>query len=91
MIEPIPHVSASPLPADTLQFTDGAIDRARSIAHQGVDAVLEGSDRLRATVQRAGESTSDYVRHDPVRAVLMAVAAGALLTAVVGVLMRSRR
>ncbi len=86
----VPVQEASTLAADAAQLIDRATGSAGATAHRGLDAVLEGTGRLRSTVQHAGDSASDYIRHDPLKAVLMAAAAGALLTALIGLMARSR-
>ncbi|WP_298829594.1 hypothetical protein [uncultured Piscinibacter sp.] len=86
----VPVHEASTLAADAAQLIDRATGTAGATAHRGLDAVLEGTDRLRSTVRHAGDSASDYIRHDPLKAVLMAAAAGALLTALISLMARSR-
>ena len=60
--------------------------RAEGLARDGAHWVQEGTDRVRSQVARASDRTVGYVREEPVRSVLMAAAAGALIFALVRVL-----
>lgn len=60
-----------------------ATERAQDWARQGAQWVSDGSDRVRTQVTRASDRTIDYMRDEPLKSVLMAAAAGALLFAVV--------
>jgi len=57
--------------------------RAEDLARQGSEWVKQGSGRVRERAAQAGDRTVGYVREEPVRSVLMAAAAGALLYAVI--------
>lgn len=61
-------------------------DRAGDYARQGADWVREGGSRVRDQVVRAQDRTTDYVRAEPMRALLIAAATGAILFAVVRLL-----
>lgn len=63
-----------------------AAERAEDYARQSAQWVRDRGERVRTSVVRASDNTVGYVREDPVRAVLMAAAAGALLYAVVRLL-----
>ncbi len=82
--------SGNSVAAQAGPMIDRAAGKASAMAHRGLDAVLEGTDHLRAKAQHAGDSTVDYIRHEPVKAMLMAAAAGAALTALISLLSRSR-
>jgi ElaB/YqjD/DUF883 family membrane-anchored ribosome-binding protein len=76
---------------------DRAANAADSAAHQAADAAKRGVAALHDTSQRlldrahhAQESTVTYIRGEPVKAMLIAAAAGATLMALVGLLTRSR-
>ena len=75
---------------DAGHLIDRATGAASVKAHRGVDAVLDGAHRMRDTVRHAGDSATDYIRHDPLKAVLIAAGAGALLTLLVSLLARRR-
>lgn len=59
------------------------VEGAGALARGGVSAVVQGSHRLAATARRAGDETVSYVRHEPVKAMLIAAATGAALMALV--------
>lgn len=61
------------------QTVDRVAEKAATLAHDGADWVRERSDRVRGAVVRGSDRAVDYVRHEPVRSVLMALAAGAAL------------
>ena len=61
-------------------------DRAGDYARQSADWVREGGSRVRDQMVRAQDRTTDYVRAEPMRALLMAAATGAILFAVVRML-----
>lgn len=57
--------------------------RAGTLARDGASWVQDGTERVRSQVARASDRTVGYVRDEPVRSVLMAAAAGALIYALV--------
>lgn len=65
--------------------------QAEELAHRGVDAVREGSHQLRERAQHAGDRGINYVREEPVKAVLMAAAAGAAIMVVANLLSHRNR
>lgn len=66
-------------------------DQAQVLARQGLDAVRQQSLHLQEQARRTSDDTMHYIRDEPVKAVLMAAAAGAALLALAGLLMRSQR
>lgn len=58
-------------------------ERAEDYARQGAQWVRDNGDRVRSQVSRASDRTIGYMRDEPLKSVLMAAAAGALLYAVV--------
>jgi ElaB/YqjD/DUF883 family membrane-anchored ribosome-binding protein len=88
------------LPDQAMQRADAALDATQSVASQALDslskAVDSGMERVRETshqvrdsAARASEGTVNYIRHDPVKSVLIAAATGAALMALVSLLTRS--
>jgi ElaB/YqjD/DUF883 family membrane-anchored ribosome-binding protein len=75
--------SADELRVQADPIIDRLTDRATAAAHDGLGWMRENTDRVRTQVTRATDRTVGYVRDQPVRAVLMAAAAGALLYAAV--------
>ena len=61
-----------------------------SLAHDGMDAVRDGSRHLRDSAQQASKYTVGYIRQEPVKSMLMAAATGAALMALVSLVTRSR-
>ena len=62
---------------------DEASRQMSTWAQDGLDAARSGSLRLQASARHAREDTSAYIRHEPLKAVLIAAAAGATLMALV--------
>ena len=73
----------------------GAISRAAAqadqLARRGIDKARQASAEVRERVHVAGEHTVSYIKDEPVKSVLMAAAAGALLAALIGLVARSDR
>jgi len=65
--------------------------QAESAAKRSIGAVRETSQQLRDRAIRANDSTVAYVKEEPVKAVLIAAAAGAFLMGLVSLLSRSRK
>ena len=69
---------------------DRASDQAGNLGHRGVEAVRETAQSIRARAQHASDSTLDYIRTEPLKAVLIAAATGAVLMALVSLMRNSR-
>jgi hypothetical protein len=69
---------------------DGAGDRLDTLTHRGLDAVRRRSRRLRDQALHASDSTLHYIRGEPVKAALIAAAAGAALMALFTLLSPTR-
>lgn len=67
-----------------------ATEEAGAIARQGVDTVRESAKQLRLKAQRASETTVNYIKHEPVKAMLIAAATGAALMALISLMSHSR-
>ena len=63
---------------------------AESVARRSMDAAGDASRRLRDRAARTSDSTVDYIKDEPVKAMLIAAAAGAALITLVGWVQRSR-
>jgi ElaB/YqjD/DUF883 family membrane-anchored ribosome-binding protein len=74
---------------DAAPVLNRAAARATEMAQHSLDAVRDGSQHLRASAQRASDNTVNYIKDEPVKAMLIAAATGAALMALVGML-RSR-
>lgn len=67
-----------------------ATEQVTGFAQHGLDAVRDGTRRIREQANHASEATVNYIRHEPVKAVLIAAATGAALMALVSLIARSR-
>ncbi len=68
MIETKTVEPGNSLAAQAGPMIDRAAGKASAMAHRGLDAVLDGTDQLRAKAQHASDSTVDYIRQEPVKA-----------------------
>lgn len=69
---------------------DRGSEKLAALAQRGLDTVRESSQHLREKALHASDSTVGYVRDEPVKAMLIAAATGAVLMALIGLLTRSR-
>jgi ElaB/YqjD/DUF883 family membrane-anchored ribosome-binding protein len=67
-----------------------ASDRARSTARQGWDSITDTARQARDVTSNAADSIVDYTKKNPVTALAIAAASGALLYAAVKILTPSR-
>lgn len=65
-------------------------DQAESVWGSTVDSLSATGIRVRSTVSELGESVVTYTKDNPVKAILISAAAGALIAAVVRALRPSR-
>ena len=63
--------------------------QASALVQRGTDALRERSEQLRQSARDAADYTVNYIRDEPVKAMLMAAATGAALMALVGLMARS--
>lgn len=87
-------MNAPPSPASDAvdgHRVDAVIDQVETAAQQGLQSVRHLSRQWLDKTDRVSERGLDYVRREPVKAVLVAAAAGALLTVLLGLLARSSR
>lgn len=74
---------------DTLPVLTHAVEGVSAFAHRSVDSVRDASHQLRVKAEHASESTASYIRHAPLKSVLIAAATGAALMALVSLLTRN--
>ncbi|MBC7682650.1 MAG: hypothetical protein H7172_09975 [Ferruginibacter sp.] len=67
-----------------------AAESANAYLQQGLEAVHEGSDKVRAQARSASARTVNYIKDEPVKSILIAAAAGAVITALMQVASRTR-
>jgi ElaB/YqjD/DUF883 family membrane-anchored ribosome-binding protein len=65
-------------------------EQASTLAYRGVDAVREGSQKLRDRAVQASDNTVAYIKDEPVKSMLIAAATGAALMALVSLIGRSQ-
>lgn len=70
---------------------DHATGQAVGAAQRGVAAVRDGSQHLLDRAHLASDRTVGYIKDEPVKAMLIAAATGAVLMALVGLMTRPRR
>jgi ElaB/YqjD/DUF883 family membrane-anchored ribosome-binding protein len=79
---------------DARQRSEPLIDRwsseAQSFAHRNIEGARQGSNHLRERALHAGDGAAAHIRDEPLRSMLYAAAAGAVLMALVGLIGRSR-
>ena len=72
----------------------GALSRAAEqvdeLTRRGIEAAKSAKATVQEQAQRAGDRTVGYIKDEPVKAILIAAAAGAGLVALISVLTRSR-
>ena len=66
-----------------------ATSQASDLAHRGADTVRETTQQLRERATRASDSTVNYIREEPVKAMMIAAATGAGLMALLSLMTRS--
>lgn len=67
------------LRAQAAPLLDGAADGTNEMVHRGLNALHDRSRHLQSSARHASERTVGYIRHDPVKSMLIAAAAGAVL------------
>ena len=65
-------------------------DKVSSLAHRGLDNVRETSHQLRVKAEHASDNTVNYIRHEPVKSVIIAAATGAALMALISLVSHAR-
>jgi ElaB/YqjD/DUF883 family membrane-anchored ribosome-binding protein len=78
------------LGGDTAPALNKAVSRAQSMGRHSIDAVSEMASQARDVASNASDSIVAYTKKNPVTALAIAAASGALLYAVVKALSPSR-
>ncbi|OIQ73449.1 hypothetical protein GALL_449170 [mine drainage metagenome] len=71
-------------------LAEHAADQVASLTQRGLDGVQETSHHLRVKAEHASASTVNYIKHDPMKSVLIAAATGAALMALISLVSHSR-
>jgi len=69
------------LTSEASRLSGQITERATDVARQGAQWTRDGSERVLLEASRASGRARDYVREQPMRSILVAAAAGALLYA----------
>lgn len=75
----------------SISTADKVVANAEQLAHNGLASIRESSGRLLHRAQSAGQQGVVYIKDEPVKSVLIAAAAGAALTALLGLAARALR
>ncbi|MBI3369745.1 MAG: hypothetical protein HY021_15230 [Burkholderiales bacterium] len=73
------------------ETVSGAAQHALEALNDGVARAKQAGTQLRTQASQVGASTVEYIQCEPVKAVLIAAAAGATLTVLTSALLRARR
>lgn len=68
-----------------------AAAQVEALTRQGLERARQASAEVRGQVNQAGDRTVAYIKDEPVKAVLIAAAAGAALVGLMGLLSRARQ
>ncbi len=66
-----------------------ASDDAHTLTQRSLDALRDSVRELRHQARHASDNTADYIKHEPLKAILFAAATGAALAALIGLATRA--
>ena len=66
-----------------------ASDEAHTLTQRSLDAMRDSSRQLRDQARHASDNTVNYIKHEPVKSILIAAATGAALMALIGLVTRA--
>ena len=69
---------------------DQVAKTSQQLANSALQGVRSSSQQLRLKAEHASDNTVRYIRHEPVKAMLMAAATGAALMALISLFSHSR-
>jgi ElaB/YqjD/DUF883 family membrane-anchored ribosome-binding protein len=75
--------------ANAMPMLSHASEQVGALAQRGVDSVRQTSQHLRERTRDAADGTVQYIKDEPVKAMLIAAATGAALMALVSLISRS--
>jgi ElaB/YqjD/DUF883 family membrane-anchored ribosome-binding protein len=78
------------LRGDTGSVLANAVDRVQSLGKQGIDAISDAAQRTRDAATDTADSVVRYTKKNPMTALMIAAASGALLLTLIKVLRPSR-
>lgn len=74
----------------TVPMAEHAEARVAAFAQRGIDGVRDTSHQLRLKAEHASDNTVAYIKHDPIKSVLIAAATGAALMALISLISHNR-
>ena len=83
-------MSATKLSEQAAHSADLALKSTQRLAHDALDGLRDASHQLQDKAHGASDSAVRYIKHEPVKAVLIAAATGATLMALFSLLSHSR-
>ena len=69
---------------------DAAGDRVASLSDRGAEAIRGTTHAVRARARHASDATLGYIRHEPLKALLIAAATGAVVMTLISLMRNSR-
>lgn len=81
--------SAQTLLDNSQHAANSALNGVSHALDHGVERAREAGAQMRDSSHRMSQDTSNLIRHDPVKSVLIAAATGAALMALVGLMTRA--
>ena len=82
---------ADDMQGNAMPSLDKATDQAQKLMRQGRDMVQDSAQKAREKALDFSDKAVSYTKDEPVKAMLMSAAAGAVLISVLSMLTRSRR
>jgi ElaB/YqjD/DUF883 family membrane-anchored ribosome-binding protein len=82
--------TSSDLAKQGQEFADRAADQAQTFIGRGIDNARATAQQVRNSATQASESLVSYTRENPLKAILIAAASGAILATLLKALSRSR-
>jgi ElaB/YqjD/DUF883 family membrane-anchored ribosome-binding protein len=70
------------------ESAQAAIKSTQRMTNAALDRLSEASQQARASALHASDATAQYIRNDPIKAVLMAAAAGATAAVLIALVTR---
>lgn len=74
----------------TTHAADQAIKATQQLANNAMERIVNTSHQLRVKADHASESTANYIKHEPIKSILIAAATGAALMALISLISGNR-
>jgi hypothetical protein len=79
-----------PLESDVIPVLNRAAQQADGLLQRGAEALRDNGEQLQAQAAHAQDQLNTYVREEPLKSLLVAAVAGAVLMGVLGLMWRGR-